>query len=169
MLTWHECSESYFENHYSHVICQARNFLSQKNSAHVICFRYQKYHAYFFAIGLCGARPPKHMSSWHAISSPSEKTQKTYEKHWFALWHLSFTWYSPVCHVITHMVVHQQYTNKMHTCKAMLKWWSRWRNLMTSTDRIKKIGGADWTPSPSPSSRPLHGGSFSAIFLFDGF
>ena len=38
-------------------------FLTQKNSAHVICFRYQKYHTYFFAIGLCYARQPKHMSS----------------------------------------------------------------------------------------------------------
>ena len=104
--------------HYSHVISQVRFSLTHKNSEHVICFRYQKYPKVpylFFAIGLCYACPPKHMSSWHAISSPSEKTQKTYEKHGFALWHFSFTWYSPVCHVITYTVAHQQYTNNMHT------------------------------------------------------
>ena len=59
-------------------------------------------------------------------------------------------------------VAHQHYTNNMHTRKAMLKWW-RWRNLITSDDT--EIGGADFTPSPSPSSRPLHGVSFGNFLV----
>ena len=59
-------------------------FLTQKNSTPIICFRYQKvsYHTYFFAIGLCYARPPKHMSSWHAISSLFGKNTKNRWKTW---------------------------------------------------------------------------------------
>jgi hypothetical protein len=71
--------------HYSHVISQVRFSLTHKNSEHVICFRYQKYPKVpylFFAIGLCYACPPKHMSSWHAISSPSEKNTKNIWKTW---------------------------------------------------------------------------------------
>ena len=30
MLTWHECSERYFKNHYSYVICQVRFFDTKK-------------------------------------------------------------------------------------------------------------------------------------------
>ena len=77
----HECSETYQKHHYSQ--SAKRTFLTQKNSTPVICFRYQKvsYHTYFFAIGLCYARPPKHMSSWHAISSLFGKNTKKQMKN----------------------------------------------------------------------------------------
>jgi hypothetical protein len=103
MLTWHECSERYLKKK-SLFSCHLPSalFLTQK-SAHVICFRYQKYHTYFFAIGLCFARPPKHMSSWHAISSPSgKKTKNTWTKTWVCpmtpFIHIIFT--SMSCHHI---------------------------------------------------------------------
>jgi len=134
----------YTWKHYSHVISQVRFSLTHKNSEHVICFRYQKYPKVpylFFAIGLCYACPPKHMSSWHAISSPSEKTPKKYEKHGFALWPFSFTWYSPVCHVITKNgcapTLHKQHAHTQSNVKMMKVkkpdhvWWyrNRWSRL----------------------------------------
>ena len=77
MLTWHDMSvvkgikkKMLFSCHLPSAL-----FLTQKN-AHVICFRYQKYHTYFFAIGLCVS--PALRNIWaHDMQSPAHLKKNT--------------------------------------------------------------------------------------------
>ena len=76
----------------------------------VFTFSVPKKRTIFFAIGLCYARRPKHISSWHAITSLSEQNQK--EMKHMGLRYDTFRVRDMHKYVITYTVAHQQYTNK---------------------------------------------------------
>ena len=139
-MTWMQWNVSPKKEKLTILISSARAFFwhQQKNApTHMSsAFGTKKHHAHFFAIRLCYARLPKHMNSWYTISSPWKKTD---EKHWFALWHLSFTWYSQVTSMSSHIRLRNNNTKtNAHTRKTTITLGNRSWNLMTSNDRMKK-------------------------------
>jgi hypothetical protein len=99
-------------------------------------FRYQKTGPFFFAIGLCYARRPKHISSWHAITSLSEQNQK--EMKHMGLRYDTFRVRDMHKYVITYTVAHQQYTNKCAHMQRKDKFGNNWGKRTTSNDRVSK-------------------------------